>query len=140
VKHVANRTNLIQIRGRAGLSEQQNEFIELVVDGNLSMGEISQRLNISTRTASRWKNQNATIRNSILAMEKEKSLMLLPSANKIAQEILDDPTIGATAKVKIIEMVYKMNGLMLQGADGEINRPAKPLTVEDAIKKFNLPE
>lgn len=90
------------------LSERQELFIELIADpeNRMTMQQIANELEVGVRTLYRWK-QQPEVQKKLLQKAKEQTLNLLPLANQTAQEILADQKSSATAKAKIISLVYQ---------------------------------
>ena len=121
------------------LTPQQEQFIELYCDNEnkMTQQEIADKLGVSRKTVSRWKNEPGPVQREISKREKLRALSLLPKANKAAEDILESGS--DTAKAKIIGLVYQTNGLLLKDAVETITKEEKPsITVEEALQKYGM--
>ena len=121
------------------LTPQQEQFIELYCDNEhkLTQQEIADRVGVSRKTVSRWKNDPGPVQREISKHEKLRALALLPKANKAAEDILESGS--DTAKAKIIGLVYQTNGLLLKDAVETIIKEEKPtMSVEEALQKYGM--
>ena len=121
------------------LTPQQEQFIELYCDNEhkKTQQEIADKLGISRKTVSRWKNDPGPVQREIFKREKLRALALLPKANKAAEDILESGS--DTAKAKIIGLVYQTNGLLLKDAVETVTKEEKPtMSVEEALRFYDI--
>lgn len=123
------------------LSERQELFIELIADpeNRMTMQQIANELEVGVRTLYRWK-QQPEVQKKLLQKAKEQTLNLLPLANQTAQEILADQKSSATAKAKIISLVYQSAGLLLKDNFENVAKATerKPIDLEEVLHKYGI--
>ncbi|MCD5028613.1 phBC6A51 family helix-turn-helix protein [Enterococcus asini] len=121
------------------LTSQQEQFIELYCDNEhkLTQQEIADKLGVSRKTVSRWKNDPGPVRTEIEKKEKLRALGLLSLANNAMEDILQNGS--DTARVKAAEYALRMNGLLQNGASEELTKEVKQkMTVEEALQKYGM--
>lgn len=120
------------------LTEQQQQFIELYCDPEVKMTlqQIADEIGVTRRTLTNWKTKPGPVQAELMKREKLRALSLLPLANRAAEDILENGS--DTAKAKIIGLAWQSNGLLLKDAVEVVTKPEPKMTVEEALKKYGI--